>query len=138
MPGVVTLHFRLNTAEQFYEALGEASPDYYYIYIGRSFQFADDTSPPTLDNSYSLSEYDPWRDMIGMKRISTSDISFIAPRYNWTNNTLYTQYTDTKTNLNAAEFYVLQTDDYNVYKCIDISILILYSKSNFNICLNFF
>ena len=119
MSGVVTLHFRINTAEQFYEALGEASPDYYYIYIGRSFQFADDTSPPTPANSYSGAEYDPWRDMIGMKRIQTSDISFIAPRYNWTNNTLYTQYTDTQTSLNAEEFYVLQTDDYNVYKCID-------------------
>jgi len=119
MSGVVTLHFRINTADQFYEALGEASPDIYYIYIGRSFQFADDNSPPTPDNSYTSSEYDPWRDIYGMKRISTSDVSFIAPRYNWTNNTLYTQYTNSQTSLNAEQFYVLQTDDHNVYKCID-------------------
>jgi len=119
MPGVVTEHFRLNNAEHFYEALSEADPTRYYIFIGHTAPFAVDNNPPTPNNSYASSEYDPWRDMIAAKRVQVSDASFITRRVNWANNTYYYQYDDKKANLAAQNFYVLQTDDYYVYKCID-------------------
>lgn len=80
-------------------------------------QFSD-ANPPTPVDSYQDTYYDIWRGMISLKKIQASDVSFVIPRYNWSNNTLYTQYTDTNENLANAVFYVMTTD-YNVYKCID-------------------
>jgi len=121
MPGVVTEHFRLNNAEHFLNALSESNVllNRYYIFIGHPQPFSVDNNPPSPNNSYASSEYDPWRDMVAMKRVQASDASYITRRINWSNNTFYTQYSDRTANLANTNYYVLQTDDYYVYKCID-------------------
>jgi len=126
MPNLVTNRFRVHNAEQFFESLDEASPSRYYIYIGRTTAFPSDGSPPTPTDTLQNTEYDVYRDIIAMKRVQTSDASHTSLRYNWTNNTAYTQYTDTNASLfptstsptSNTTFNVL-TDEHNVYKCID-------------------
>jgi len=195
MPGIVTRHFRLHNAIQFYESFNEAAPTRYYYYIAKNTSYANtiqltgtikysnfsntivgqgtlfttelavgdrvgvtglatqlrvhsistsqtfvtavrpatsntaganaylrkqfsDSNPPTPVDSYQDTYFDIWRGMISLKKIQASDVSYVIPRYNWSNNTLYTQYTDTNENLANAVFYVMTTD-YNVYKCID-------------------
>ena len=121
MGGVVTEYFRLHNAEQLYESIGEASPSVYYLFIGKTVPATDDTSSgaPTPANAVTATTYDPWPSMIAMKRVNEADERFLAPRYNWSNNVLYTEYNDRTANLDDEQFYVLQTDDYYVYKCID-------------------
>jgi hypothetical protein len=75
-------------------------------------------NPTTPVDSYQETYFDIWRNMIAAKRIQASDVSSIVPQYNWTNNTVYTQYTDTDPDLPTKQFYVI-TSDGNVYKCID-------------------
>jgi len=84
-------------------------------YIRKQFS---DSNPPTPTDSYQDTYYDIWRGMISLKKIQASDVSYVIPRYNWSNNTFYTQYTDTNDTLANAVFYVI-TNEYNVYKCID-------------------
>jgi len=121
MGGVVTEYFRLHNARQLYESIGEASPDVYYLFIGRTLPHTDDTTgnAPTPKNSVTETAYDPWPSMIAMKRVNESDERFLTTRHNWVTNRLYEEYNDRTDNLDTKNFYVIQNDDNYVYKCID-------------------
>jgi len=89
-----------------------------YAYIGRPNSWTNDNTPPAPSTSLQSEQYDFYRDMIAMKRILPSDVRYATSRYDWANNTVYTQHTDTNESLTSSQFYVYTTDR-NVYKCID-------------------
>lgn len=119
MPGVVTRRFRTHNANQFKEAFDEAAYTTMYVYLARPIQWTDENSPPTPSDTVQTTYFDNWRNMIALKRCTSSDVSYVIPRYNWTSGTVYTAYDDTTatSTLFAAQFYVMTTD-YNVYKCL--------------------
>ena len=121
MGGVVTEYFRLHNAEQLYESIGEASPSVYYLFIGKTAPHTTDTvgNAPTPLNTVTDTTYDPWPSMIAMKRVNEADERFLTKRYNWANNTFFEEYNDRTVGLDDKRFYVLQNDDFNVYKVID-------------------
>ena len=49
MAAIITEKFRTHSAKQFIEDFGESKPST-YMFIGRSFPWTDDTSPPTPAN----------------------------------------------------------------------------------------
>lgn len=118
MPALVTSHFRIHNAIQFFESFSESSPSIYYLFAGKSYAYTNDATPPTPVDSYDSTYYDFWRDIIGLKRIQVSDVTHCVPRYNWTANTAYTLYTSNNASLSGSQFYVMTNQD-NVYKCID-------------------
>jgi len=131
MPAIVTNKFRIHNAKQFVEAFDEISQTSgapitdsagllntnMYLFIGKVTAWADDTAPPTPTDSVSNTVYNHWRDMIAAKKIGSTDVSHVAPRYNWTTSTNYFAYTHANNALFDQQFYVM-TDDYNVYKCL--------------------
>jgi len=118
MASLVTSHFRIHNAIQFLESFSETNPNIYYLFAGKSYAYANDATPPTPVDSYDSTYYDFWRDIIGLKRIQVSDVTHCIPRFNWTANTVYTQYTSNNASLSGSPFYVMTSQD-NVYKCID-------------------
>ena len=116
MAAIVTNNFRFHNAEQFTEAFTETSGNNMYLFIGRPIAWSDENSPDTPVDS-TLNSFNHWDDMIALKRVTSSDIKYVIPRYDWTSGTVYTEYSDTLGTLFDSEFYVL-TDDYNVYKCL--------------------
>ena len=148
MPAIITNKFRLHNASNFVESFSESSPNIYYLAIGRPQAFATstggdsrtqfegtDVSPLTPVDSVS-DEFYFFDDVIAAKRITTSDISRVIPRRNWTTGTTYDIYrhdygqyvkgsssstisaNSGATSLADATFYVLSSDN-NVYKVID-------------------
>ena len=117
MASIVTSKFRIHNAQQFYESFSEAANTIMYLFVGKNTAFANDNSPPTPINSTANIEYTPWRDMYGVKRIQSADVTHAVPRYDWTSGTVYVAYDDTSTSLLTDTFYVM-TEDYNVYKCL--------------------
>ena len=131
MPAIVTNKFRIHNAKQFVEAFDEVSTTSgnavtdasgllntnMYLFIGKVTAWADDTAPPTPTDSVSNTVYGHWRDMIAAKKIGSTDVSHVVPRYNWTSGTNYFAYTHANNSLFDQQFYVM-TDDYNVYKCL--------------------
>ena len=147
MPAIITNKFRINNAEQFSESFSEASPEVYYLGIGRPQAFATqirgdlrsdnqgtDSAAITPADSV-IEEFNTFDDLLAAKKITSSDISFVVPRRNWTTSTVYDYYrhdygnriTGTTTTQTAnsgattlfdATFYVLTTAR-NVYKCLD-------------------
>ena len=116
MTAIVTNNFRFHNSEQFTEAFDEASGNNMYLFIGRPIAWSDENSPDTPVDS-TLQSFNHWDDMIALKRVTSSDIKYVVPRYDWTSGTVYTEYSDVIGSLFDSEFYVL-TDDYNVYKCL--------------------
>ena len=147
MPAIITNKFRIHNAEQFSESFSEASPNVYYLGIGRPQAYTtstrgdsrtenegSDTSPLTPVDSVK-DEFYYFDDLLAAKRVTSSDVSYVIPRRNWTTGTVYDYYrhdygnriTGTTTTQTAnsgastiwdATFYVL-TEDNNVYKCLD-------------------
>ena len=126
MAAIITEKFRLNNAKQFVEDITQSS-SVAYSFIGRGHSWTDDATPPTPVDSPN-DEFDAYRNMVAMKKISTSDISHAIVRRDWTTGTTYDEYRHNYTSANAANsgattlwsslFYVI-TDDYNVYKCLN-------------------
>ena len=131
MPAIVTNKFRIHNAKQFVEAFDEVSATAgaaisdptgllntnMYLFIGKVTPWADDTVPDTPTDSVSNTVYNHWRDMIAAKKIGSTDVSHVAPRYNWTSGSNYFAYNHANNALFDQQFYVM-TDDYNVYKCL--------------------
>ena len=131
MPAIVTNKFRIHNAKQFVEAFDEVTftsgaaitdatgllNTNMYLFIGKVTPWADDTAPDTPTDSVSNTVYNHWRDMIAAKKIGSTDVSHVAPRYNWTSGSNYFAYNHANNALFDQQFYVM-TDDYNVYKCL--------------------
>ena len=134
MAAIVTNKFRIHNAKQFLEAFDEVAfgsgaaisdssgllNTNMYLFIGKVTGWSDDSSPPTPTDAVANTHYENWRDMIAAKKITSSDVSHVVPRKNWTNNTSYFAYTHNTATLYSQDFYVM-TDDYNVYKCLSNS-----------------
>ena len=147
MPAIITNKFRINNAEQFSESFSEASPEVYYLGIGRPQAFATQTrgdlrtenqgtdSAAITPADSIIEEFNTFDDLLAVKKLSSSDVSFVIPRRNWVTSTVYDYYrhdygnriTGTTsiqtansgaTTLFDATFYALTTAR-NVYKCLD-------------------
>ena len=148
MPAIITNKFRIHNAEQFSESFSEASPNVYYLGIGRPQAFGTLTradsrtdyegtdSNPITPGDTVVREFYTYDDLIAAKRVQSTDTSFVIPRRNWTSGTVYDIYrhdygeyvtgsTTTRNTSNSgattlfdSTFYVL-TSARNVYKCLD-------------------
>ena len=147
MPAIITNKFRIHNSEQFSESFSESSPNIYYLGIGRPQAWATQTrgdlrtenlgtdSASITPSDSVLQEFNTFDDLLAVKKITTSDVSYVIPRRNWTTATTYDIYrhdygnritgtTSTQTSnsgsttLFDATFYVL-TAARNVYKCLD-------------------
>ena len=139
MAAIITNKFRINNAEQFVESFSESSATIYYLFIGRPHAWATDvdpqgvsvvegtdSAPPTPYDTMGA-EFYAWDDMIGMKKIASTDVSYVIPRRDWTTGTTYDYYSHDiatgaaansgATNLFDATFHVVNSNN-DVYKCI--------------------
>ena len=120
-----------------------------YLFIGKSDawsgSFSDTSVPdpttsanPSSDTTANTS-YTHWKDMIAAKKISSSDVSHVITRHNWTSGRVYQMYKDTETmsdllstrtgqtvsnaggtateSASTYPMYVMNTN-YGVYKCL--------------------
>ena len=128
MAAIITEKFRIHNAKQFKEDFGESASSS-YIFIGRPYPWADDTSPPSPANAVG-EEIDSYSDMLALKKVGSSDVSHGLTRYDWdsTGSTKYDEYAHdysasntspatSSNNLYDSRFFVI-TDEYHVYKCI--------------------
>ena len=140
MAAIITNKFRINNAEQFVESFSETAATTYYLFVGRSHSWATDSdgqgrsinegtdaSPPTPNDDVS-SEFYNYDDMLGAKLLTSSDVSHVIPRRNWTTGTTYDMYehdisssntaNSGATNLFDSNFFVMNSS-FAVYKVIE-------------------
>ena len=79
-------------AEGVYKDVTTRSSNYYY-FLGKTLQWSDEAAPPYPVDSYAY-ERTVRGDIITMKAITPSDVSFVIPRVNWTTGVVYDMYDD--------------------------------------------
>ena len=100
----------------------------YYMFAGRPKAWLDSNgqnpdSPDailynTATDTVLQNEQSIYDDLLFGKLIGNTDIQYMIPRYNWTNNTPYARYDQNDTNLYNEKFCVVN-DTYQVYKVIN-------------------
>lgn len=120
MSQLITKKFRVNVAEQLRESFTEIDSNQYYVFLSGITPWANEASPPTSEDTIQYTDYDIWRGMTGLKKVSNNDVTLAIPRYNWANNNFYAQYDNIDPALYTKRFYVI-TDDNNIYKCLSNS-----------------
>jgi hypothetical protein len=119
MTGVVTYNFRKFGASQLWDQFQvSTSDDKVYFFIAGNIPWTDDTSPPAPSDTVISTDYNVWRDMLGLKKITQGDVTYAAPRIDWTSGVRYAMYKDNSSTFWANNYYTL-TSDFNVYKCLD-------------------
>jgi hypothetical protein len=116
MPAIVTSKFRFQNAKNLISDITDVSNSY-YLFVGRTQPWtpSDSSIPSPQDRLHD--EYNAWSNAIALKKIAASQISHVAPRYNWIAGTTYAEYDDQDVALSTKQYYVV-TDELNVYKCI--------------------
>lgn len=127
MTKLVTKAFSKHIVDQFVESFTEPANSVYYLAASKHTPYDINTSggsddyPPTPGDSVQQTQLDPYNNIVFGKKISSSDISLMVPRYNWTTGTTYTQYDNNDANLFSKPFYVVSSSgaEYFVYKCLE-------------------
>ena len=124
MSSIFTKNFGVNNAKNF-ERYVSGGFGTYYLAIGRNLPWDNgDTTPTPTDTANSFYQF--WDNMIGMKKITASDMNLVIPRVDWTSGTVYSEYNpDTQLFAQAntasvpydTSFYVRNTRD-QVFKCL--------------------
>lgn len=104
-------------AEQLIESVSEPANTRLYLAVGKIDPWDDDAAPPQPGDSVQ-EKINIWKNLHFAKKITGNDMCLVAPRYNWTQNTIYLSYTHQSANLFGNTFYVM-TSAFNVYKCLD-------------------
>lgn len=116
---IVSKKLHVTTALDFVEdvTLGSA----YYVFAAKHTPYAGgDTSVPTPNDAAVNNYITIYNDMLYGKRVSSTDVRAMIPRYDWSSGTTYAMYDDTDPILFTKQFYatVNAGSQYHVYKCL--------------------
>ena len=117
----ITNYLRVHNANQFKESVSETANSVYYVFAAKHLPYANgDTSVPTLTQSNDEAFYTPWAEMLFGKRVTPTDVTLMAPRYNWTSNTKYSAFRSDEDLTDKQYFVVVDNGpSYSVFKCLD-------------------
>jgi hypothetical protein len=119
MADLLTYSMRSTFAKEFYQSLIDpVSDDRYYMFYGRAKPW--DGNTPILKDTIK-EQNEAKRNTLFYQQIIPSDVSLVAPRYNWTSGEIYDQYEDDEELWkDNKKFYVLVQDveQYSVYLCL--------------------
>lgn len=115
---LVTTNFNVESAASFVSSF--ANNDY-FVFAGKHTPYpGSDAAITTPNSSIKSTNLDVYDNMVFAKRISSSDVAHVIPKYLWTANTFYNKYDHTDGDLYTKPFYTVVDDstEYNVYKCL--------------------
>lgn len=117
---LVTKKFGKHAVEQIIESISEPANNVYYVTTSKHIPYPNNTITTPYDRIKDV-ETDFYDQLVFGKKVSTSDVSYMIPRVNWTTNTAYTKYSDTDTSLFSKQFYVAsdQGSTYYIYKVLN-------------------
>jgi len=126
MSAIINNTFRKFNADNFITAVGTEKV---YLMIGKNTAWSgaslgeyteatpsDSAIPVPIDTA--VSPYLHHNDMIAAKLITSTSVSHILKRVNWTTGTVYIEYDHLQDDIIDQDFFVFTDPAYRVYKCI--------------------
>lgn len=120
MAAIITSKFRLENATNFKKVFASLT-DSVYLAIGKSDNWnsmlgGPETAAPTpVDTLVERNDF--WQNAIALKKVDSSLVTHIIPRYNWTAGQTYVPWDDASDAIFTQKFYVITTE-FKVYKLI--------------------
>ena len=118
---LLTNYLRLHNVKQFKESVSEVANSVYYVFAGKHTSYTGgDSTIPNIVNTVDSTYYQPYTEMVFGKRVLPTNVVVVAPRYNWTTNTVYSAYRGNE-DLTGKQYYVSVNtgSGYAVFKCLD-------------------
>ena len=118
--GKITPSFKKATYDEIIDNITSNTSQYYAFASGAELWPGD--TPAIANNDYDTYFTTDWQMMFG-KKLLANNFAAIVKRYDWTANTVYDRYDNTK-DLSNSMFYVIAPPTavggtYHIYKCID-------------------
>lgn len=119
MAAIVTSNFRVLNADNFKE---DVSNNVVYVGIGKSDAWSLTTSDTTDTTPFTPNDRlddlgEARENLMGLKKISSSNLSNVVPRYTWTSGNSYVAWDSDDASIFDKAFYIV-TSEFKVYKCI--------------------
>jgi len=120
MAAIITTPFRVLNAENFKEDVTGSSV---YLAIGKSDVWSNATSDLTDTTPFVPGDHiddtnESFQQILGMKKVTSSDISHVIPRYNYDDGQTYVAWDSNDSDIFDERFYVVTRSEFKVYKCI--------------------
>ena len=118
---LITSYFRLHNVKQFIESINEPANTIYYVFGGKPTQYSlGDNTIDAPNGSIQSLHTNIFDEMVFAKKITTSDVSVMANRFNWTTGTVYDMYDSRDGALEDKQFFAVSPEGgtYYVYKCL--------------------
>lgn len=122
MSTLVSNKLREHLIAQFIESISEPANNVYYMVASKHTPYTDgDLTVPQPGESVDELEIKFYEEAIFGKKINSTDVYPMIPKYVWTSNTVYDHYDHEDINLFDKQFYVAVDggSNYFVYKCLD-------------------
>lgn len=113
MAAIITNDIRVHNANQFVEQIGETANTVLYTFVGQPSSIAANAAVDNVTLTYDIHD-----NMIALKKVTSSDIVLGLRKYTWTTGNVYTAYDQDSANLYSTPFYVINSSDNGVYKCL--------------------
>jgi len=119
MAAIVTSNFRVLNANNFKE---DVANNVVYVSIGKSDAWSLTTSDTTDTTPFTPYDHldalgEARANLMGLKKIASSDLSHVIPRYTWTSGNSYVAWDSDDASIFDKAFYIV-TSEFKVYKCI--------------------
>lgn len=119
MAAIVTSNFRVLNANNFKE---DVANNVVYVSIGKSDVWSLTTSDTTDTTPFTPHDHldalgEARANLMSLKKIASSDLSHVIPRYTWTSGNSYVAWDSDDSSIFDKAFYVV-TSEFKVYKCI--------------------
>ena len=130
MAAIITDQIRILNARNFLDGI-TTSGSSYYSFIGlpnaTDIQSDWDNSPPAPVDNFD-SENEIWETVIGLKKITSSDVKLVIPKVEWKSGNTFDMYRHDYSTSNTAKvsgsttlygaFFYVMNSDYRVYICL--------------------
>ena len=119
MAAIVSSNFRVLNAENFKTNIANSSV---YVGIGKSDVWSLTTSDTTDTTPFTPNDHlddigEARFNLIGLKKVVSSDIAHVIPRKTWTSGRSYVPWDSDDGSIFDKDFYII-TSEFKVYKCI--------------------
>ena len=121
MATLVSKKLKRHLADQFIESITEPANNVYYMVASKHTDYANNASNTHIPlDTNKETEIDIFEEGIFGKKVTSSDVYNLIPKYMWTANTVYTPY-EHDVDLEGKTFYAAVDggSTYYVYKCLD-------------------
>lgn len=116
MSAVILKGFKKTQLDSLVRDISSSNNNYYFV-LSKPTDWPGGNTTPSIPHDTEEEKKSFRREIIGGKKIKSTDVAYLIKRIPWNSGTVYSQYTDYDTELYDKEFFVVNSTN-RIYKCL--------------------